>query len=93
MSNDDIMGFVTRLKNTSPYKFLVVTEYLPSAGGFPENLDKPVRPNIRAAMNNGIEMHKVPFNLCAKTAEVVLEFNGAQEGKEAAIIRTTVYEF
>ena len=93
MSNDDILRFVNQIKATSPYKFLVVTEHLPSADGFPENLDKPVGPNIRAAMNSGIVLDKAPFNLRAKTTEVVLEVNEAQEGREDAIIRTTVYEF
>ena len=93
MTNADIMGFVTRLKMDSPYRFLVVTEHLPSVGGFPENLGKPVGPNIRAAMNSGVVLHKAPFNLCAKTAEVVLEVNEVQEGQQEAVIRTTVYEF
>lgn len=93
MSNDDIMRFLNKIRNTSPYKFLLVTEHLPSGGGFPANLDKPAGPNIRAAMNSGIELHKAPFYLRAKAAEVVLEVSEVQGGRADAIIRSTLYEF
>lgn len=92
LSNDDIKNFVADLHNYKPYKYLLVTEHLPSDPNFKANLDKPSGPNIRVALNSGIELHKEPFNLNAKNKSVLLEVP-LETGDTYDIIRSTLYEF
>ena len=92
LSNNDIKNFVTDLQNSIPYKYLLVTEHLPSDPRFKVNLDKPSGPNTRVALNSGIELHKEPFNLKAKNKSVLLEIS-FETNDAYAILRSTLYEF
>jgi len=84
LSNAHIARAVPQL--AAKYKYLVLTEHLPSAGGFTPNRDKPAGASVRSALNSGVVLTCPPFNLPAKHESVLCE---VPEG--GGIIRTTLY--
>ena len=58
LSNDEIKKFVDKLNKDKPYRFLLVTEQLPSKENFKANLDKNTGANIRVSLDSGVELHK-----------------------------------
>ena len=87
LSNSDILNFVNFLNKNKPYKFLVLTEHLPT-NKFKSNLDKLSGASIRVFIDSGIILHEEPFNLEYK------EIINLDEAKElGGKIQTLIYEF
>jgi len=61
LSNQSILQFLEAIKNK--YKYLIITEHLPSSNFFKANLDKPTGPDIRLFDKSGVILTKPPFNL------------------------------
>jgi|TARA_B110000483_G_scaffold235889_1_gene308146 hypothetical protein len=91
LSNDEIKKFVDKLNKDKPYRFLLVTEQLPSKENFKANLDKNTGANIRVSLDSGVELHKKPFDLNFKSFKNLCEINTTFLGKDS-IIRSTLYE-
>ena len=88
LSNKQIESFLSKL--IGKYKYLVLTEHLPSTKNFRANLDKPVGADIRLGMGDngsGIVLTEPPFNFPVKNETVLCEVH---EG--GGIIRTNIYE-
>lgn len=69
------------------FKYLVLTEHIPSAGDFIHNLDKSIGPDIRLSSNSGIVLTSPPFNLKVKSESCLCEVE-----EYGGIIKTTLYE-
>ena len=61
LSNQSILQFLEAIKNK--YKYLIITEHLPSSNFFKANLDKPTGPDTRLFDKSGVILTKPPFNL------------------------------
>ena len=61
LSNDLIKKFIKLINNK--YKYLIITEHLPSDKNFKPNIDMPTGPFIRINKKSGIVLTKEPFNL------------------------------
>lgn len=87
LSNRQILAVVSKLRNS--YKYLVLTEHLPSRSDFVPNLDKEVGAGIRIDINkkgSGVILTKPPFNLQVLRSSVLCEI---PEGE--SVIRTNLY--
>ena len=84
LSNAHIARAVPQL--AAKYKYLVLTEHLPSAGAFAPNRDKPAGASVRSALNSGVVLTSAPFNLPVKQESILCE---VPEG--GGIIRTSLY--
>ena len=60
LSNDQIK--IALEKVISNYKFIILTEHLPS-GRFIRNLDKPTGAGNRLEINSGVVLTRAPFNI------------------------------
>jgi len=87
LSNDQISRFVSRV--SSKYKFLVVTEHLPTLAKFDHNVDKLTSPGTRMGHESGIVLTSPPFNLRPKTEQELCRVNSVDTG----ILVTTLYGF
>jgi hypothetical protein len=74
------------LPKLAAYRWLILTEHLPSDPDFPPNLDKPLGPDIRLRLGSGVELCVAPFLLPARDARVLCDV--PQGG---GLIRTTLY--
>jgi len=84
LSNDHIAGAISQL--AAKYKYLVLTEHLPSSIIFNHNLDKPAGSYIRIALNSGVVLTSAPFNLKVKENSVLCEV-----ADDDGVIRTNLY--
>jgi len=84
LSNAHIARALAQL--TKKYRYLVITEHLPSFGKFTPNLDKPAGASIRTGLNSGVVLTSAPFNL--KVAKNLILAEVAEAGD---IIRTNLY--
>ena len=91
LSNSEIKKFVDYVNKVKPYRYLLVTEHIPSEKGFIPNIDKPSGSNIRFLLNSGIELHKDPFLLEYKSKRIICQVNKKTVGADA-LIRSTLYE-
>ena len=91
LSNADIHKFVSKIKTSETYKYLLVTEHFPKLQNIKMNLDKPTGASTRVAINSGVELHSSPFNLKAKNISIILEVVEKNDGVDT-IIRSTLYE-
>ncbi|HUF54994.1 MAG TPA: class I SAM-dependent methyltransferase [Thermohalobaculum sp.] len=89
MSNKDIGRFVDKVNDSTPYKYLIVTEHIP-AFTFKANLDKPAGPGIRVVMGSGVDIAQTPFNLKYKESRILVDVRKEHAGVNA-IIRSTVF--
>jgi hypothetical protein len=87
LSNDQIIRFISRLPLS--YKFLVVTEHLPSHAKFKHNLDKLAGPGTRMGYESGIVLTSPPFNLRPKMEKQLCRVNSIDTG----VLVTTLYGF
>ncbi len=85
LSNQQILQVAPKLKLS--FKYLVLTEHLPSSKYFAPNLDKPAGPDIRLGIGSGVVLTEPPFNLDVKNERVLCEIY-----EDSGVIRTTVYE-
>ena len=72
---------------SSKYKYLLVTEHVPSSLRFIPNIDKPTGPDTRLSNASGVVLTSPPFNLKVRRAEVLCE---VLEGD--SVIQTHLYE-
>ncbi len=91
LNNSQISSVVEKLGG---YKYLVLTEHLPSTAAFEPNVDKPLGWDTRVRgvsegehRNSGVILTLPPFNLHAKSECVICEV-----ADDAGIVRTTVYQ-
>lgn len=61
LSNDQIGKALKKI--ASQYRYLVLTEHLPSTGAFVPNRDKPAGPETRTMLDSGVVLTQAPFNL------------------------------
>jgi SAM-dependent methyltransferase len=75
------------LDKSKDYRFVIITEHLPSNSSYTPNLDKRIGPDIRIYNNSGVFIEEEPFNI--KIDRVLVEY---QEDTEnfPAIMRTTL---
>lgn len=85
LSNSKIAAVVEKVRRT--YRYLVLTEHLPTAGDFPANLDKPTGHEIRMKFGSGVVLTAEPFNLRPLAEQVICEV-----GEFGGVIRTTAYQ-
>ena len=85
LDNARIAGVLASL---TPYKSLILTEYLPLTD-FPPNLDKPIGPGLRiwGAIPSGIVLTEPPFELKALSTRILCEVQD-----NVGVIRTIAYE-
>jgi len=88
LSNAQIAKIVPKLYC---YKFLVLTEHLPTHPGFPANLDKATGAGIRLPQGSGVVLTEPPFRLRVKSESVLCAVNESL-GAHPGIITTTLYE-
>ena len=84
LSNAHVKNAISKIQ--VGYRYLVLTEHIPSQSGFEPNLDKPAGPGIRLSLGSGLVLTKHPFNLKTIDEHVLCEV--PQYG---GTIRTTVY--
>jgi hypothetical protein len=84
LSNDQIGQFTAHV---SCYKFLVVTEHLPSHAEFRHNVDKLTGPGTRMGYESGIVLTSPPFNLRPKMEKQICRVNSVDSG----VLVTTLY--
>jgi len=85
LSNDQISKFIARAHLT--YKFLVVTEHLPSDTNFKHNSDKLAGPGTRMGHASGVVLTSPPFNLRPQTERQLCRINSVDTG----VLVTTLY--
>jgi len=87
LSNEQILLALPKI--SSKYRYLILTEHLPTKRNFQHNLDMPAGPGIRARMESGIVLTSQPFNLKAKGKLRLCESD--EEGETGGLIVTTLY--
>ncbi len=87
LSNADIQRFIDKLNNKKPYKYVVITEHIPSNTDFKANIDKETDENFRLCLNSGVVVHKEPFNI---HASLINDLDRTPQGW--GYHQTTVYE-
>jgi hypothetical protein len=85
LSNDLISATMPKLSRS--YKYLVLTEHVPSLPSFIPNLDKVTGPDTRLTNASGVVLTSPPFNLEVRRAEVLCEAFDSD-----GAIRTHLYE-
>lgn len=85
LSNDQIAKFVARA--SSHYKFLVVTEHLPSDANFKHNSDKLTGPGTRMGHDSGVVLTSPPFNLRPQMEKQLCRIDSVDTG----VLVTTLY--
>jgi len=71
------------------YKFLIVTEHLPSRADFKQNFDKLTGPGTRMGDESGIVLTSPPFNLRPKSEKELCRADSVDTG----ILVTSLYRF
>jgi hypothetical protein len=84
LSNRDISKFLKLIPNE--FRYLVITEHLPTELNFTANLDKKTGPDNRLGIKSGIVLTKEPFNLRVESQEIL-----ASEPQAGGVIVTTLY--
>ena len=90
LRNDQISRFLPKLHR---YKWLILTESIPSRDPFVPNHDIETGEFARLDFNSGVDLTKTPFNLKHYNAMVLSEIFGAyHKDGEQDRIRTTAYQ-
>jgi SAM-dependent methyltransferase len=88
LDNDNIQAIVRQL---SQYRFVIVTEHLPSGDSFIPNKDKKTGCMIRLLSDSGVVLTAAPFNLKIKSSAVLCTI--PQElSRRPGVIKTILYE-
>lgn len=85
LSNEKISKFISRASVS--YKYLIVTEHLPSQEQFRHNADKLTGPGTRMGYESGVVLTSPPFNLRPKLEKELCRVNSVDTG----ILVTTLY--
>lgn len=90
LSNDQISRLLPKLRR---YKWLILTESIPTQDPFVPNHDIETGEFIRLDFNSGVDLMKTPFDLEHHNKTVISEVFGAYhtDGKQDRI-RTTAYQ-
>lgn len=88
LNNAQILKVVHKLYR---YKFLVLTEHVPTNSGFPPNRDKATGARIRLPQGSGVVLTEPPFLLTAKSESVICTTNQSLD-EYPGLLRTTLYE-
>ena len=85
LTNDQIKNALINIQST--YKYLVLTEHIPSAHNFTANIEIPNIGDWRMSLNSGVVVTDPPFNL-----EYVERINLCQARQYGGIISTILYK-
>jgi SAM-dependent methyltransferase len=85
LSNDMIQRALPKIG--ANYKYLVLSEHLPSSTKFKPNIDKPSGPDNRLSLLSGVVLTAEPFNLTVMQSQVLCEVHEA-----GGVIVTTCYQ-
>jgi SAM-dependent methyltransferase len=88
LNNTQILGVVPKLYR---YKFLVLTEHVPTNSDFLPNRDKTTGGGIRLPLGSGIVLTEPPFLLRVKSGSVICTTNQSL-AQYPGIIKTTLYD-
>ena len=86
LSNEHISKILQKCKK---YKYVLVSEHVPTGGNVVPNLDMDANWHIRAIQHSGVFIDKAPFNC---KSEVLLELDPAHPGYEGTVIRTSLIQ-
>jgi SAM-dependent methyltransferase len=86
LSNKLIVEAIPKIQ--SRYRYLLLTEHLPSADSFAPNIDMATGPDTRLRFDSGVVLTAPPFNMQAKL-DVVL----CQAVVSGTLIQTRLYQF
>lgn len=89
LSNAQIMKVVPKLYR---YKYLVLTEHVPSDREFVANRDKSTGGGTRLSQGSGVVLTEVPFQLRQKS-ELILCSVEQSLNRRPGTVKTTLYEF
>lgn len=85
LSNKDISRALFKIADK--YKYLVLTEHLPSTDTFTPNLDKVTGPRYRVGFDSGVVLTSAPFNLRVKENSCLCKV-----AVDDTIVRTDFYK-
>jgi hypothetical protein len=85
LSNAQIAGIIPKLYQ---YRWVIVSEHLPSAADFIANLDKPTGSGIRVPIGSGVVLTAPPFNLQALESKVLCS---VPLSEVSGVVRTVAY--
>jgi len=88
LNNAQILSVVHKLYR---YKFLVLTEHVPTDSAFPPNRDKATGGRIRLPQGSGVVLTEPPFLLAVKSESVICTTTQSLD-EYPGLIRTTLYE-
>jgi len=88
LNNAQILRVVQKLYR---YKFLILTEHVPTNSGFPPNRDKATGGGIRLPQGSGVVLTEPPFLLRVKSESVICTTNQSL-AQYPGLIKTTLYE-
>ncbi|MEP6887894.1 MAG: class I SAM-dependent methyltransferase, partial [Nitrospirales bacterium] len=86
LSNEHISQILQKCKK---YKYVIVSEHLPTGDNIVPNLDMNAHWDIRAIQNSGVFIDKAPFNY---KSEILLELDPDHKGYEGSVIRTSLIQ-
>ena len=84
ISNSDVQQVIKKISKN--FKYLVLSEHIPTATSFPHNKDKPNGPDIRLKIGSGIVLTSSPFNLQPCKEQILCEVE-----EYGGMIRTILY--
>ncbi len=85
LSNAQILKLIPKLRNN--FKYLVLTEHLPSSRQFTPNLDQAAGPGIRLSQKSGVVLTAPPFDLVAMNESILCEVP-----EYGGVVRTILYQ-
>ena len=85
LSNEQIKQALLNI--AGKYKYLVVSEHLPSQPKFAHNLNKPAGSNTRLSVNSGVVLTSAPFNLKPTESHCLCEVP-----EQVGVVRTHLYK-
>ena len=85
LSNAQIMMIIPKLYQ---YRWVVVSEHLPSADDFVANCDKPPGSGVRVPIGSGVILTEPPFNLRAMEVKPLCD---VQLNDMSGVVRTIAY--
>ena len=84
LSNEKISLAIQRI--ATKYKYILVTEHLPTSDVFTPNRDMPTGPGISTAVNSGVVLTRPPFDIQVAEDITICEVTGY-----GGLIRTNLY--
>jgi SAM-dependent methyltransferase len=88
LSNAQILKLIDKLYR---YKFLVLTEHVPTNSDFPPNRDKATGGRVRLPQGSGVVLTEPPFLLSVKSESVLCTTNQSLD-QYSGLIKTTLYD-